>query len=105
MKENDWKNQDQKLNSFLSSQTPRPPEGKHSPLPWDTDFSGGHADHIYQGTRLVAVAKETQEAALIIQAVNFHAQLVEALKECHEEAHQTCSGQCEYAALLKEATK
>lgn len=83
-----------------------PPEGKHSPLPWDTDFSGGHADHIYQGTCLVAVVKETQDATLIVRAVNLHSKLVAALEMFHTfKPEDAGRNYCDICDLLSEAKK
>ena len=45
---------------------------------WDTDFSGGHADHIYSGTRLVGVINSTVDASDIVRQHNLFPQLVEA---------------------------
>lgn len=84
---------------------PRPPEGKHSPLPWRYTNSHPQDWVIKSAFTVVARLNNEADAELIVKAVNLHAKLVAALQDALTmiEPKQFPTGVADIKALLKEA--
>ena len=86
------------------------PKAVHSPLPWKSEILPTDSIGIFSESSPCRVMKiewvnglddmDHANAALIVQAVNSHAALVAALKECRKELGYMGS---EFDSLVKEA--